>query len=223
MKDRRLHELRASEIERGEPWQEKRVEHAWFHVVRGLIMGGEIAKIGVVPWAVYCAIKAHTDFETGNAGPSIERIATLIGCSHDTVQRALRELTQRGLVETRKSGRRNIYAINEKVDITMDGELYVTANRRYEPMHFAGFIEELRRFAKTGNLPGDKGITLNLNITVNNITQGDGSNINMGDVQNVQVHLDHPQADDDVGLTEEESRVAEEIARDIRRRLRRVD
>lgn len=218
MKNRELHDLRADEIERREAWQEKRVEHTWFHVVRGMVMGGEIARIGVVPWAVYCAIKAHTDFETGNAGPSIDRIATLVGCSHDTVQRALRELVKRELVEARKSGRRNIYAINEKVDITVDGQPYVTAQRRYEPAHFAGFIEELRRFAKTGNLPGDKGITFNVNITVNNIHQGDGSSVHIGDV-----HVSRASLDDAGGLTEEESRAVEDNAQDIRRRLRRVE
>jgi DNA-binding transcriptional ArsR family regulator len=183
-----IHDLRALEIAQGDLWEEKRVEHMWFHVVRGMIMKGEIGRMGAVPWAVYCALKAHTNLESGDAAPGIARIAELIGSSHDTVQRALKTLIDLEYVQVRKRGRQNVYALTEKMDIvTQAGDPYVTASRKYAPMSFGHFVEELQRFARTGNLPGDRAITFNVNVTVNNIQQGDNGQVTIGDIQNVTV------------------------------------
>jgi len=218
--NRQLQELRALELSQGELWEEKRVEHLWFHVVRGLIMSGEIGRMGAVPWAVYCVLKAHTNLESGDSAPSVERIATLIGASHDTVQRALKTLMAQGYVQVRKRGRQNIYALTEKVNIvTQQGEPYATASRKYAPLQFGSFIEELQRFAKTGNLPTDQSITFNVHITVNNVTQGDNGSVTIADVQNVTVSGSNNQ----VLVSGSNSDAAESLANEIRQRLKRIE
>ena len=63
----------------GADWEEKEVHHTWFHIVREQVQSGTIAKVGPVPWAVYCAVKSHTGLETGNAFPSTARLAELVG------------------------------------------------------------------------------------------------------------------------------------------------
>jgi DNA-binding transcriptional ArsR family regulator len=185
-----LQEIRAGQIASGELWEELGVEHHWFHVVRGLIYRGEIARIGAVAWAVYCSVKAHTKLDTGDAYPSIERIADQVGVSHDTVQRAMKRLVEADLLTVEKRGRRNIYSLTEKVAITRpDGELWGTAQRKYSPLGFPDFIDELKRVARTGNAPGDRAITINVTVNVQQITQGDGGSVTMN-VQNFQVASD---------------------------------
>ena len=155
---------RVEQITRGEPWEEKTVKALWFHIVREQVQSGEIARVGAVPWAVYCAVKSHTGLETGDAFPSNARIAELVGVSMDTVQRALKKLAEAGLVSAvKRRGRGSSYSVNEKIPLDdAQGEPWATAERKYIPLQFTNFVAELQRLAKTGNLPTDKGITINL-------------------------------------------------------------
>lgn len=186
---RTIHEHRADQIEQGELWDELRVEHHWFHIVRGMIFRGAIREMDTVGWAVYCVLKSHTDLETGQSAPSIPRIAELIGVSHDTVQRALKKLEKLNLVTVKRGrgrGQSNEYSLKEKVAMTTQtGELFGVAERRYAPNYFGDFVKQLQAFAKSGNIPGDKNITINVTLNVQNITQGDNGTVVMN-VQHVQ-------------------------------------
>jgi DNA-binding transcriptional regulator YhcF (GntR family) len=155
---------RVSQIASGEPWEEKTVKALWFHIVREQVQSGEIARVGAVPWAVYCAVKSHTGLETGDAFPSNARIAALVGVSMDTVQRALKKLAEAGLVSAvKRRGKGSSYSVTEKIPLDdAKGEPWATAERKYIPLQFTNFVAELQRLATTGNLPTDKGITINL-------------------------------------------------------------
>ena len=155
---------RVDQIVNGELWEEKTVKALWFHIVREQVQSGEIARVGAVPWAVYCAVKSHTGLETGDAFPSNARIAELVGVSLDTVQRALKKLAEAGLVSAvKRRGKGSSYSVNEKIPMDdAQGEPWATAERKYVPLEFTNFVVELQRLAKTGNLPTDKGITINL-------------------------------------------------------------
>lgn len=175
---------RTDQIVNGELWEEKTVKALWFHIVREQVQSGEIARVGAVPWAVYCAVKSHTNLETGNAFPSTARLAQLTGVSHDTVQRALKKLAEAGLIDVVKQrGRGSSYSVNEKIAVDdKTGEPWATGSRKYVPMQFTNFVQELERLAKTGNLPTDKGITINL--VVQNVEMRDGTvnGVNYGDL-----------------------------------------
>lgn len=155
---------RAKDIEHGTPWEQKSVKHQWFHIVREQVQSGEIARVGVTAWAVYCAVKSHTGLETGDAFPSTARLAELVGVSHDTVFRALKKLVEAGLVSADKQrGKGSTYSVTEKIPMEDEkGEPWATAERKYVPLQFTNFVAELQRLAATGNLPTDKGITINL-------------------------------------------------------------
>jgi len=157
-----------------EPWKEKQVKHLWFHVVGEPIQSGLIAKIGTVPWAVYCVIKSHAGLETGNAWPSNTRIGELVGVSVNTVQRAMKTLVDSGLIKAdKKPGHVNRYSITESIKIDeLDGTPWKTGERKYVPVGFSDFVDQLKRLAATGNLPTDKAI--NINITV---VQGDNNTV----------------------------------------------
>jgi DNA-binding transcriptional regulator YhcF (GntR family) len=187
-------EHRARQIEQGDLWEELRVEHHWFHIVRGMIYRGLLRDMGTMGWAVYCVLKAHTDLESGQARPSIKRIAELIGVSHDTVQRAMNHLVKLDLVTVEKRGKNNNYVLREQMAMTTrTGELYGVAEREYAPNYFSDFVDQLKRFAKSGNVPTDKAITINVTLNIQNITQGDGGTVTM-DIQNIQTASETPRA-----------------------------
>jgi hypothetical protein len=180
--------IRSEQVEQSEIWDELKVKHMWVHLVRGLVHDGEIAVMGVVPFCVLVAVKAYTDIETGNAHPGVPLIAKLIGKSHDVVQRALKTLTKLGYLEVEKAhGKANKYSVIEKIPIThADGQPWGTAVRKYVPLEYAGFVAEIQRLAKTGNIPGDKNITINVTLNVQNINQVDNGTV----IQNVVVSSD---------------------------------
>lgn len=181
-----LQQYRADQIEQGALWEQLEVKHHWYHVVRGRVMNGEIGRVGVNAWAVYSIVKAHTSLDTGDAWPSIDKIADLCQLSHDTVQRALKRLVEAGMLKIAKRGRHNVYALIEKIDMTHpSGEHFATAQRKYAPMQFGPFVDELKRVAATGNMPSDRAITINVTVNVQNITQRDGGTVSI--VQNFQV------------------------------------
>ncbi len=155
-------------------WQEKDVKHAWFHVVSGSIQEGLIAKIGTVPWAVYCAIKSHVGLETGNAWPSNARLGELVGVSVNTVQRAMKTLLEADLIKAdRSQGRVNHYSVTESIKIAeKDGTPWKTGERKYIPYGFGDFVDQLKRLAKTGNDPTDKAIHIHVTVV-----QGDNNTV----------------------------------------------
>ena len=162
-----LNELRASQIEHGKAWDELRVDHLWVHLLRGMIRGGGIAKLGRTAFCVYAEIKAHTDLETGNAWPSIELLAKLVGVSKLSVLTAIETLVKEGFLKVEKKGRSNHYSIVETVNIVeQSGAPWGNGQRKYVPTGFGDFVDELKRLARTGNLPGDKAITINLVVNV---------------------------------------------------------
>lgn len=156
----------------GDAWEEKEVNHTWFHIVREQVQNGTIAKVGPVPWAVYCAVKSHTGLATGNAFPSTARLAELVGVSLDTVQRALKVLVANGLINaTKQRGKGSQYSVTEKIAITRKNGLpWAIGEKKYIPVEFSNFVAQLQRLAETGNMPTDKGITIVMNIVV-----GDGN------------------------------------------------
>ena len=179
--------LPADADRQGELWEELKVEHSWFHVVRSMILRGTLREMGDTAWTVYCIIKAHTNFDTGNSDPGIVRIANLLGKSTDTVERALKKLIQLDIVTVEKRGKSNRYTLKESIPITTpSGEVFGSGERQYAPMRFKGFVDELVRFAQTGAAPKDQNITINVTFNVQNINQGDGGTVTMN-VQSVQV------------------------------------
>lgn len=170
---------RADQIENGELWDELRVENLWIHVVRGLIKDKVIAQVGTAAFCVYVAIKAHTDLNTGNAWPSVALLSDQVGVSKDTVLRSLKTLVDAGLLKVEKIGRKNTYAVIEKINIVaQSGDAWGSGQRKYVASGFGNFVDELKTLARTGNIPGDKNITINVTVNVQQIAPGATGTIN---------------------------------------------
>ena len=183
-----IQDLRADHIENRELWDELSVEHLWIHLVRGMVRDNVIAKVGAPAFCVYVAIKAHTDLNTGNAWPSIPLLAEQVGVSKDTVARALKTLVEAGLLKIDKRGRSNSYSVIENINLVAHtGEPKLHGKRKYVAAGFGSFVDELKSFARTGNIPGDKGITIN--VTVNMVQNAPGASGNVN-VQNISITSD---------------------------------
>jgi DNA-binding transcriptional regulator YhcF (GntR family) len=75
------------------------------------------AEIGPQAVRLYAALARHADKETGHAHPSRRRLAELLRCSADTIDRALKELVEVGAitVQTRKIVGTKEHATNDYI------------------------------------------------------------------------------------------------------------
>ena len=143
-------------------------ETTWFHLFRSLIFDGNMKKMGLSAFGIYCTIKAHVDFSTGAAFPSIERICELTGLTKRTVIRNLSILEEMGFVIKTKKGRRNIYTLRERVDIFgEDGRPAAVATWDYLPRSVQIAQAELKDFLLTGKTDGTMIHIEHLNLQVN--------------------------------------------------------
>lgn len=79
-------------------------ETTWFHIFRTMIANGDTAKMGPHAFTVYAVIKAHTNFSTGRAFPSIELISEKSGISVAQIKRELKTLEEMDYVTKEKKG-----------------------------------------------------------------------------------------------------------------------
>ena len=170
-----------------ELWPEFGINTTWFHVLRGMILEGRIAELGVNAWAVYCVIKAHTDMKTGDAFPDRGRIADLIGVSHDTVDRALKQLIKQNIIEeVGKVGRTKKYRLIEEIPMSLtttleQGQVTGTGAARmpYAGLEFGNVLQQLKAFAETGVAVKDGRVEITLNVQVNNVNVAPGGVANI--------------------------------------------
>ena len=183
-----IQDLRTEQVQNGELWDELRVDNLWIHVVRGLIKDKVIAQVGAPAFCVYIAIKAHTDLDTGNAWPSVATLGEQVGISKETVLRSLKTLVEAGLLKVEKRGRSNSYSVIEKINlVAQSGEPWGQGHRKYVATGFGDFVDDLKSLARTGNIPGDKGITINVTVNVQQNAPGATGHMN---IQNIQLSSD---------------------------------
>jgi DNA-binding transcriptional MocR family regulator len=130
-------------------------ESTWFHVFRDMIESGDIAKMGPHAVTVYLVIKAHANFSTGRAFPSIETIMEKSGVSESQVKRELKTLEEFGYISKEKKGRSNTYTLREKVQITDNaGRPQAVATWDYLPSTVRQAMADLKNVTMTGDLGG---------------------------------------------------------------------
>lgn len=143
-------------------------ETTWFHLFRSMILDGNMKKMGLSAFGIYCTIKAHVDFSTGAAFPSIERLCDLTGLTKRTVIRNLSILEEMGFVTKKKKGRKNFYTLRERVDIVgKDGRPSAVATWDYLPRSVQAAQAELKDFLLTGKADGAVIHIEHLNLQVN--------------------------------------------------------
>lgn len=144
----------ATEQQQAELFQ---AETTWFHVFRDMIESGDVARMGAHAVTVYLVIKAHTNFSTGRAFPSIETIVEKSGVSLAQVKRCLATLEAYGYITKEKRGRNNLYTLREKVQITDEhGRPLAAATWDYLPSTVKHAVADLKNVIMTGELSGAK-------------------------------------------------------------------
>lgn len=128
-----------------------KADASWFHIFRQMFDTGDVARMGPHAFTVYCAIKFHVNFATGEAFPSVERIAEMAGVSIPQVKRELKSLEEAGYLNKRRNGRSNVYTLREKVQVTdANGRPMAEATWDYLPSTVRAAQAELKNYLQTG-------------------------------------------------------------------------
>lgn len=157
-------------------------ETTWFHIFRTMIANGDVARMGPHAFTVYAVIKAHTNFSTGRAFPSIELIAEKSGISVAQIKRELKTLEEMGYVTKEKKGRSNIYQLREKIEIQdAHGRPQAVATWDYLPSSVQAAIADLKNVMVSGDLNGAR--IVNIKHLVVNVNTGSGTQINLANME----------------------------------------
>jgi len=102
----------------------ERLDTSYLSMQRDLFTSGVVARIGVNAFAVWQAIKAHADYQTGVCWPSVRRLMALTGLASRSVQVAITALQEAHMLRVKRHGRRNFYIARERMDLRL-GELLI--------------------------------------------------------------------------------------------------
>jgi hypothetical protein len=156
-----------------------KAETTWFHVFKAMIDSGDLAKMGPHAFTVYCVIKAHTNFSTGHAFPSLETVSEKSGVSLAQVKRELKTLEENGYISKEKSGRKNLYTLREKVGIAdSDGRPVASATWDYLPSSVRDAVADLKNVIISGDLAGARIVHID-RLTFNVQTGANSTQINL--------------------------------------------
>lgn len=129
---------------------EGQINTSFATVQRDLFESGLVAQIGVNSFAVWMSIKAHADYNTGVAWPSIRRLMELTGLASATVQKALRSLEENNLLRSSHKGQRRIYVAREKLDVRLGSRVICVIVLDYVPAKFRATLARVKTALSTG-------------------------------------------------------------------------
>lgn len=115
-----------------------------------LFESGLVAQIGTNAFAVWSAVKAHADFQTGVAWPSIRRLMALTGLASATVQKSLRTLEDAKLLRSEVKGKSRYYLARERLDVSLGSVTLCTVVVDYVPAKLRGQLGRVREALESG-------------------------------------------------------------------------
>ena len=95
------------------------IDSSFMTTQRDLFESGLVAEIGANAFAVWMALKWHSDYATGQAFPGVRRLAEMVGLNKDTVSRCLHTLEEAKLLRTQARGRGKTYIPRERLDVRL--------------------------------------------------------------------------------------------------------
>jgi DNA-binding transcriptional regulator YhcF (GntR family) len=138
-----------------------------------MIESGDLAKLEGSAIKVYLAIKAHVNFSNGRSFPSIELIAKEAGLSVAQVKRSLTSLEELSYLRKTKEGRKNIYALSEKIAL-YEGETQTgIATWDYVPSTIKHAVNDLKNVLLTGDFAGARIVHIERLVLQTQIVTGD--------------------------------------------------
>jgi DNA-binding transcriptional MocR family regulator len=130
-----------------------------------LFESGLVAQIGPNAFATWSAIKAHSDYQTGIAWPSIRRLMLLTGLASATVQKCLDTLEASHLLRSEVKNKRRYYVARERLDVAVGKRVLCTVVVDYVPATMRDTLKRVKNaiendgdpevFALVDIIPGD--------------------------------------------------------------------
>lgn len=120
---------------------------------RDMFESGLAAEIGANCFIVWVAIKSHADFQTGQAWPSLRRMADITGLSVNTVQKAIKQLEGAHLLRIVKGGNQrtsNRYIARERLDVRLGNRLLCRIVIDYVPAAIRQKLHTISETLKSG-------------------------------------------------------------------------
>lgn len=152
----------------------------WFHIFKSMVDSGDVAKLGAYATTIYLVIKAHTNYSTGMAFPSMETISEKSGISVAQIKRELVKLEKLGYISKEKRGRANTYTLREKIEIKDDqGRPSAVATWDYLPSSVGAAVADLKNVLVTG----DSAKIVHIERLTVNVANAGGVVVNMGDTK----------------------------------------
>ncbi len=111
---------------------------------RDMFASGLAAQIGVYAYTTWCAIKYHSDFQTGKSWPGIRHLAELVGASKASIEKAILDLEAAHLLRVERRGRRNIYVARERMDVRVGDRVICSIAIDYVPARMREKLAALR-------------------------------------------------------------------------------
>ena len=118
-----------------------------------LFESGLVAHIGVSAFAVWAAIKAQSDYQTGSAWPSIRRLMLLTGLASATVQKCLDTLEASHLLRSETKNKRRYYVARERLDVSIGSRVLCTIVVDYVPSVMRDKLKRVKDALSTGGDP----------------------------------------------------------------------
>jgi len=103
---------------------------------RDMFASGLAAQIGMNAFGVWQAVKAHADFESGEAWPSMRRLGDMTGLSVGAVHKSVDTLLQARLLRVVTKGNRgrgSTYVARERMDVRLGERVLCTIVLDYVP------------------------------------------------------------------------------------------
>jgi DNA-binding Lrp family transcriptional regulator len=120
---------------------------------RDMFESGLAAEIGANCFIVWVAIKSHADFQTGQAWPSLRRMADITGLSVNTVQKAIKQLEAAHLLRIVKAGNQRAssrYIARERLDVRLGNRLLCRIVIDYVPAAIRQKLHTISETLKSG-------------------------------------------------------------------------
>lgn len=120
---------------------------------RDMFESGLAAEIGANCFITWVAIKTHADFQTGQAWPSLRRLAEITGLAVNTVQKAITSLEDAHLLRVVKSGNQRQatrYIACERLDVRLGNRLLCRIVIDYVPAQIRAQLHQIKETLNTG-------------------------------------------------------------------------
>lgn len=121
-----------------------------------LFRSGMAARIGADALAVWLAIKAHADFNTGVSWPGMRKLAKLTGMGLGTAHKSVHALLESKLLRLIDAGKKtNRYVARERLEVKICDQVLCTVVVDYVPARIRQQLQQLQQNLKTGEQAPD--------------------------------------------------------------------